>query len=434
MYSKQVDEVRGKPCLPAALVHKPPGFPSRKASPGGLPETSPLRNGSPTMLMTPRCQGKEEQSSFPEAAADGRLFSVSSKTDGKGNRIVPIGPGLLPTQQTLLTSPLWAPGNKLSSLSGQKPGCASMGSTLDLRGRTPGSWDLQPRGHILSPGRLKRISHSCSPGGGYPSLGAGFAQLRLLLGPSSAVGFCCSRAAKKPATIRQPSPRWRVATPPAVDPVELFMLTEHYWQYRQTVRTLRQEFMTEGPAETPAENTETHRNRDLILCCQHKGKQAFSVDRNHVSAMLGPGLDDQFPDPLSSVTSVFGTDIPTRTPFPASFPVASSSSLSKTHNKGSLPSGVISTLSVVNKPQLRLESSLTDAEQHGFHPEPLENPSFQDAPHTSRISDGTRLDVLTFPQRLPILAVKASRQPGPHICSPGSQGAVTVCLHMQRQL
>lgn len=84
--------------------------------------------------------------------------------DGKGNRIVPIGPGLLPTQQTLLTSPLWAPGNKLSSLSGQKPGCASMGSTLDLRGRTPGSWDLQPRGHILSPGRLKRISHSCSPG------------------------------------------------------------------------------------------------------------------------------------------------------------------------------------------------------------------------------------------------------------------------------
>ncbi|KAI4530371.1 hypothetical protein MG293_019260 [Ovis ammon polii] len=80
MYSKQVDEVRGKPCLPAALVHKPPGFPSRKASPGGLPETSPLRNGSPTMLMTPRCQGKEEQSSFPEAAADGRLFSVSSKT------------------------------------------------------------------------------------------------------------------------------------------------------------------------------------------------------------------------------------------------------------------------------------------------------------------------------------------------------------------
>ena len=37
----------------------------------------------------------------------------------------------------------------------------------------------------------------------------------------------------------------RVVTPPAVDPVELFVLTEHYWQYRQTVRALRQEFVTE---------------------------------------------------------------------------------------------------------------------------------------------------------------------------------------------
>ena len=59
--------------------------------------------------------------------------------DGKGNRIISTGPGLLPTQQTLLTAPLWAPGNKLSSFSGQKLVCASLGSTLDLQGRTSGS-------------------------------------------------------------------------------------------------------------------------------------------------------------------------------------------------------------------------------------------------------------------------------------------------------
>ena len=47
--------------------------------------------------------------------------------DGKGNRIIPTGPGLLPTQQTLLTAPLWAPGNKLSSFSVQKLVCASLG-------------------------------------------------------------------------------------------------------------------------------------------------------------------------------------------------------------------------------------------------------------------------------------------------------------------
>uniref|UniRef100_A0A8C2P820 Small ribosomal subunit protein mS26 n=1 Tax=Capra hircus TaxID=9925 RepID=A0A8C2P820_CAPHI len=37
----------------------------------------------------------------------------------------------------------------------------------------------------------------------------------------------------------------RVATPPAVDPAELFVLTERYRQYRQTVRALRKEFVTE---------------------------------------------------------------------------------------------------------------------------------------------------------------------------------------------
>ncbi|CAI9154834.1 unnamed protein product [Rangifer tarandus platyrhynchus] len=37
----------------------------------------------------------------------------------------------------------------------------------------------------------------------------------------------------------------RVATPPAVDPAEFFVLTERYRQYRQTVRALRQEFVTE---------------------------------------------------------------------------------------------------------------------------------------------------------------------------------------------
>lgn len=31
----------------------------------------------------------------------------------------------------------------------------------------------------------------------------------------------------------------RVTTPPAVDPVEFFLLTERYRQYRQTVRALR---------------------------------------------------------------------------------------------------------------------------------------------------------------------------------------------------
>ena len=31
----------------------------------------------------------------------------------------------------------------------------------------------------------------------------------------------------------------RVATPPAVDPAEFFVLTERYRQYRQTVRALR---------------------------------------------------------------------------------------------------------------------------------------------------------------------------------------------------
>lgn len=37
----------------------------------------------------------------------------------------------------------------------------------------------------------------------------------------------------------------RVATPPAVDPTEFFVLTERYRQYRQTVRALRLEFMSE---------------------------------------------------------------------------------------------------------------------------------------------------------------------------------------------
>ncbi|CAK7320219.1 28S ribosomal protein S26, mitochondrial [Vulpes lagopus] len=37
----------------------------------------------------------------------------------------------------------------------------------------------------------------------------------------------------------------RVATPPTVDPVEFFVLTERYRQYRQTVRALRLEFVTE---------------------------------------------------------------------------------------------------------------------------------------------------------------------------------------------
>ncbi|XP_049554742.1 28S ribosomal protein S26, mitochondrial isoform X1 [Orcinus orca] len=37
----------------------------------------------------------------------------------------------------------------------------------------------------------------------------------------------------------------RVATPPAVDPAEFFVLTERYRQYRQTVRALRLEFVSE---------------------------------------------------------------------------------------------------------------------------------------------------------------------------------------------
>ncbi|XP_057556779.1 28S ribosomal protein S26, mitochondrial [Hippopotamus amphibius kiboko] len=37
----------------------------------------------------------------------------------------------------------------------------------------------------------------------------------------------------------------RVATPPAVDPAEFFVLTERYRQYRQTVRALRGEFVSE---------------------------------------------------------------------------------------------------------------------------------------------------------------------------------------------
>ncbi|XP_006929977.1 28S ribosomal protein S26, mitochondrial [Felis catus] len=37
----------------------------------------------------------------------------------------------------------------------------------------------------------------------------------------------------------------RVTTPPAVDPVEFFVLTERYRQYRQTVRALRLEFVSE---------------------------------------------------------------------------------------------------------------------------------------------------------------------------------------------
>ncbi|XP_032714941.1 28S ribosomal protein S26, mitochondrial [Lontra canadensis] len=37
----------------------------------------------------------------------------------------------------------------------------------------------------------------------------------------------------------------RVTTPPAVDPVEFFLLTERYRQYRQTVRALRLEFVSE---------------------------------------------------------------------------------------------------------------------------------------------------------------------------------------------
>ncbi|XP_007127199.1 small ribosomal subunit protein mS26 [Physeter macrocephalus] len=37
----------------------------------------------------------------------------------------------------------------------------------------------------------------------------------------------------------------RVSTPPAVDPAEFFVLTERYRQYRQTVRALRLEFVSE---------------------------------------------------------------------------------------------------------------------------------------------------------------------------------------------
>ncbi|XP_039719830.1 small ribosomal subunit protein mS26 [Pteropus medius] len=37
----------------------------------------------------------------------------------------------------------------------------------------------------------------------------------------------------------------RVATPPAVDPAEFFVLTERYRHYRQTVRALRMEFVSE---------------------------------------------------------------------------------------------------------------------------------------------------------------------------------------------
>ncbi|KAM5304976.1 small ribosomal subunit protein mS26 [Glossophaga mutica] len=37
----------------------------------------------------------------------------------------------------------------------------------------------------------------------------------------------------------------RVATPPAVDPTEFYVLTERYRQYRQTVRALRLEFVSE---------------------------------------------------------------------------------------------------------------------------------------------------------------------------------------------
>ncbi|XP_036100965.1 28S ribosomal protein S26, mitochondrial [Molossus molossus] len=37
----------------------------------------------------------------------------------------------------------------------------------------------------------------------------------------------------------------RVATPPAVDPAEFFVLTERYRQYRQVVRALRLEFVSE---------------------------------------------------------------------------------------------------------------------------------------------------------------------------------------------
>lgn len=37
----------------------------------------------------------------------------------------------------------------------------------------------------------------------------------------------------------------RVATPPAVDPAELFVVTERYRHYRQTVRALRLEFVSE---------------------------------------------------------------------------------------------------------------------------------------------------------------------------------------------
>ncbi|KAF6088660.1 mitochondrial ribosomal protein S26 [Phyllostomus discolor] len=37
----------------------------------------------------------------------------------------------------------------------------------------------------------------------------------------------------------------RVRTPPAVDPTEFYVLTERYRQYRQTVRALRLEFVSE---------------------------------------------------------------------------------------------------------------------------------------------------------------------------------------------
>lgn len=37
----------------------------------------------------------------------------------------------------------------------------------------------------------------------------------------------------------------RVATPPAVDPAEFFVVTERYRQYRQIVRALRLQFVSE---------------------------------------------------------------------------------------------------------------------------------------------------------------------------------------------
>ncbi|KAI4557722.1 hypothetical protein MJG53_018475 [Ovis ammon polii x Ovis aries] len=487
MYSKQVDEVRGKPCLPAALVHKPPRFPSRKASPGGLQETSPLQNGSPTMLMTPRCQGKEEQKRTSEGSL--RLGTELSAVDTLCTRdraaflqlLLTDGSSQSPVRPLTNQPPgrsLWAPPEEVGlggSCSGHLraggpekgaiPLCRPEGFTCgwstengamvheqgwDYNTALNGKSDEESRGQCsfndFTVGVTRHwvpASHSCGfswgqarlsdaprhPIGGTQCiscqrLGAGGSHAmdspsELLPGNQSSVwgkdlrtevlrAPCTERHLRNLRKSLAPGPSGNADGSSAHGPSSskaLIRVCQHCMLApgaRTSPDCSPPLPPTQGPAETLAENTQTHRNRDLILRYQHKGKQAFSVDRNHVSAMLGPGLDDQscigryvaesvavltvfchglgrrylcpalssgekeigsakgfshvFPDPLSSVTSVFGTDIPTRTPFPASFPVASSSSLSKTHNKGSLPSGVISTLSVVNKIPMCLDS------------------------------------------------------------------------------